>query len=132
MSNNIFQSLKQHLRYASIKGELTTEQLFELPLQSKSGFDLDSVARGINTELKAAGEESFVTAANPARTALALKLDVVKEIIADRQADNEAKAAASANAERRELLKGILAEKQNEALKALTPEQIAEELKKLG
>lgn len=119
------QALKAHVRFPSIKGDLTTEQLFDLPLTSRQGLDLDTVARAVNTELKAAGEESFVgSASNPARTVLALKLDVVKAIIADREAENASKAGAAARKEEIQTLMEIKAGKQQEALKAMTAEQI--------
>lgn len=69
---NIFElATRQKLRFASAKGDLTTEQLWDLPLLISSPtrdvkVDLDTLARSINHELKAQAEESFVsTKANP-------------------------------------------------------------------
>ena len=58
---------QNQLRFESIRGDLTVEQLFQLPLRSKGGFDLDSVAKAVNAELRGASEESFVedTSAGP-------------------------------------------------------------------
>ena len=59
------------------------------PRQSRTGLtstgaraNLDMTARAINVELKAAGEESFVSTANPVVTDLAQKLEIVKFVIA--------------------------------------------------
>lgn len=133
MSENLFlQAAKQRLRFPSIKGEMTAEDLFQLPLTSKQGFDLDTIARNVNNELKAAGEESFVeTNSNPARTTLALKLELVKFVIAERQAENAAKVGAAARQAEVALLKDILADKQNEALRNLPPEELAKRIAEL-
>ena len=60
------------LRFPSAKGNLTVEQLFQLPLKSQTGADLDTVARGINAQLKTTTEESFVedATADPQRQRL--------------------------------------------------------------
>lgn len=127
---NIFeQASRQKLRFPTNKGELTTEQLWDLPLQSKSQFDLDTVAKSVSGELRGATEESFVaTTVNPAKKELELKLEIVKHVIAVRIAENEAAHNAAARKAEREKLLGILADKQDEELKNLTPEQIKERL----
>lgn len=130
---NIFeQASVNKTRFASNKGDLTTEQLWDLPLTSKSGFDLDALAKAVNAELKATAEESFVaTSTNPAKAVLEHKLEILKHIIAVRLAQNEAlRLAAQRTIERRKLL-DILGQKEDQALAALTPEEIRERLAKL-
>lgn len=123
------QASRQKLRFPTNKGALTTEQLWDLPLQSKSQFDLDTVAKSVSGELRGATEESFVaTTVNPAKKELELKLEIVKHVIAVRIAENEAARNAAARKTEREKLLGILADKQDEELKNLTPEQIKERL----
>jgi hypothetical protein len=131
---NIFeQASRQKARFASIKGEITTEQLWDLPLQSKSGFDLDTVAKNVNAELKGVTEESFVaTTSNPAKATLELKLEIVKHVIAVRLAENEAQRSAAAKAAEKQRLLDILAKKEDQALEGLTPEQIRERINQLG
>ncbi len=123
---NIFEQASiLKLRFPSSKGELTTEQLWELPLQSKSQFDLDNVAKAVNGQLRAVTEESFVsTATNPAKDTLQTKLEIVKHIIAAKITENTALRNAAARKAEREKLVGILADKQDEQLKALTPDAI--------
>lgn len=127
------QASRGKLRFPSSKGELTVEQLWDLPLQSKNGFDLDSVAKTVNTELKSMTEESFVSISiNPASGVLALKLDVVKHIIAVRLAENEIVRQRTAKLAERAKLLDILADKQDEQLKALSPEEIKKRLEELA
>lgn len=125
------QASRQKLRFPSLKGELTVEQLWDLPLQSKSGFDLDTIAKSVSRDLKAVTEESFVIETSPANTTLVLKLDLMKHIIAVRLAENAAAVNRAARAAERQKLLGVLADKQDESLKALTPAEIQQRLAEL-
>ncbi len=131
---NIFElASRQKLRFPSTKGDLTTEQLWDLPLTSRTGCDLDSVAKVVNQYLKGVSEESFVAVkVSPAKAGHELRLEIVKHIIAVKLASADDAKKRSENAAERELLTGILHEKNNEALKALTPEEIQARLSKLG
>lgn len=116
---------RQKFRFPSTKGELLTEQLFDLPLKAKNGFDLDSVARAIYTELKQEGEESFVaTSSSPRRTELTQKLDLVKYVIQLRQSENAAAAARVARAEERRKLEEALASVEQRELASATREEL--------
>ena len=99
------------LRFPSDRGELTAEDLFDLPLSARSGFDLDNVAKAVNNELKACGEESFVsTAINPKKKPLEVALDIVKDVIATKQAQNaDALARQHKSEERRKILDALSA-----------------------
>lgn len=124
---------RQKLRFTSIRGDLTTEQLWDLPLQSKSGFDLDSVAKTTNAALKNCTEESFVkTTSNPQKAKYELMMEVIKHIIATRVAEFEALRTAEARKAERERLLNALTVKEEAALQNLTPEQIRERLLALG
>ena len=130
---NLFQlASRQKFRFQSIKGELTTEQLWDLPLTARGGFDLDSVAKQVAAELKAAGEESFVKKnSNPVKTKLEAKLEIVKHVIAAKLEDAEKATKASQNQEERQRLLAVLNRKQDAALEELTPEQIQARLAEL-
>lgn len=130
---NIFeQATRRAIRFESAKGDLSVEQLWDLPLQSRNQFDLDTVAKTVNRQLNAVTEESFVSVReNPAKEILSLKLEIVKHIISVKlQEAEEARNRANKASEKEKLLR-LLDEKQNEALRALTPEEIQERLKAL-
>ncbi len=128
MSNEISifeRASRAKLRFVSIRGLLSVEDLWDLPLTSKTGFDIDSVAREANAQLKAAGEESFVsTKPNPAKALLELQMEIVKHVIAVRLQEQEAAKAKTERKAERERLLGALENKQEEALKGLTAEEI--------
>jgi hypothetical protein len=123
---------RKKFTYPSVVGMLTTEQLWDLPLTSVRGASLDSVARAVNSDLKSVTEESFVAVKpNPAKADLETKLEVVKHIIAVKQ-DERAKADAAADrADKRRKLAEALASKQDQALAAMSEEEIRKQLDEL-
>lgn len=133
MSNIFKKAARLKLRFPSIKGHLTVEQLYDLPLTSKSGFDLDSVAKTINAGLRLASEDSFVsTKPNLEKDLEQLCLDIVKEVIADKIAENEAKAKAVANRHEREKLLEVLQGKKDAALANLSEEELEAKIRALS
>ena len=132
---NIFERASRgKLRFASPVGELTTEQLWDLPLTATGNRpNLDALARAVFAELKGLDEGSFVTQKpDPRRADMELRLDLLKHVIA---AKLEAKAAAEkavADAERKRKLLNALASKEEAQLAGLTKEEIEAEIAKLG
>lgn len=134
MSENIFETAsREKFRFSSGLGELTVEQLWDLPLK-KAGTrnDLDSVARIINDAIKANTEESFVDV-KPVRTLdiLNTKMSIVKHIINVKQEENKARVEALEKKARKEQLLEALAAKDENDLKSMSREQIQAELAKL-
>lgn len=133
MSNNFKKAARLKLRFPSVKGILTVEQLYDLPLTSKGGCDLDSVAKTVNGYLRQASEDSFVnTKPNLEKDLNQLCLDIVKEVIADRIAENEANAKAVANRHEREKLLTVLEGKKDAALANLTEAELEERIRALS
>lgn len=128
-------ALRNKYRYPSVRGELTTEQLWDLPLQSTRANtpDLDSVAKEINRQLKEQTEESFVeTKSNPLKTELEGKLEIVKHVIATKQAENAAARTAAERRQERERLQQLLALKDQQELEGLSKEEIQRRLDALS
>lgn len=127
------QATRGKLRFESSKGPLTTEQLWEVPLIAKVGtFSLDEVAKAAKRELDAATEESFVeTKVNAAKVTAELKLEVVKYIISVRVAEVAAANKRKERAELRKQLTEALAEKQVDAIKGMSVEEIQRKLDEL-
>ena len=134
MSQSLFEfALRAKLRFSTGRGVVTTEQLWELPLQSKDGFDLDSVARTVNTELKSVSEESFVsTKTNKEQDTLEKALEIVKYIIAVKIAEADARKDSAAKAAERKRLVDLIGEKRDEELKKLDSSELEARLAALG
>lgn len=131
---NIFErAARAKLRFVSIKGELVIEQLWDLPLQSTTGFDLDSIAKNTNAQLKALTADSFIPSArpNPAKAELELKLEILVHIIGVRVDENQKKLLKAHNDARRTKLYDALEKKQDAELLGMSAEDIRKELDKL-
>lgn len=120
---------RKKLRFASPKGLLTTEDLWDLPMTGNTS--LDTVSKLANRDVKVSAEESFVVDATPVNDIAVLKLDVLKHIIVVRKAEQAARMAAQEKADRRRKLLDLLAEKDNEKDAAMTREEILKELESL-
>ncbi len=120
-------------RFPSNRGQLTTEDLWSLPLTSKTRFDLDNVAKAVNEALQAASTTSFVsTEADPRKGELENQLEIVKHIIAVRLEENAAlRNEAARKAEKAKLL-DILATRQDDALHGLTQDELLAKIDALG
>lgn len=127
---NLFEiATRKAYRFASLKGELTVEQLWQLPLTSRGGTDLDTLAKGINKELKSQEEESFVqTSTNPRRGELENKLEILKHIIQVKQTEAEAATKRQANTMERHKLQELLAKKNDQELEGLSKEDLEKKL----
>jgi hypothetical protein len=123
---NIFeQASRLKLRFTTPRGDLATEDLWSLPLQSDTKVNLDTLARMVAKQIREReAVESFVEPTRTAGDTLDLQLDILKFVIASRKADNAALLARRAAASEVEMLQGLLAKKQNEALESLSEEEI--------
>lgn len=125
---------RRKYRFASVKGDLTAEQLWDLPLVITSPTrdlkcDLDTIARGINTELKGITEESFVQITPDPRNAdLETKLAVVKHVIGVRMKEAENARAAADRAQKRAKLLDALAAQEDKAMQSMSKEDILKQL----
>lgn len=131
---NIFErAARRKLRFSTNNGELSTETLFDLPLTHPTKLNLNSIGLAIMQELKDLGELSLVeTKPDPRKALLELRLEIVKHIIASKQADEAAAETRAKRAALRSQLTEVLASKESEALKSLSVEDIRKKLEELG
>ncbi|MFI5297262.1 MAG: hypothetical protein ACHREM_04125 [Polyangiales bacterium] len=126
MIENIFEfATRNKIRFASVRGEITVEQLWDTPLRSSDNFNLDAIAKAANKTWKDATEESFVSSARtPAHDRLEATLEVVKRVIEVKLADEEATKKRADNRVEKEKLLKILAEKQDGKLSDLSEKEL--------
>ena len=118
------------LRFDTSRGQVSVEDLWRMPLTNSEGFCLDTVAIEVNGQLKQKGE-SFVAPVSTEDSVLNLKLDILKHIIAVKLKEIQEKEDALAKKQKKEYLLSILKEKQNEALKSMSMEDLEKELNAL-
>lgn len=121
------------LRFISQIGELTTEQLWDLPLTgSAERPNLDTMARNIYAELKGLEEVSFVEVKpDPRKDGLELRLEILKHVIKAKLDARAIAEKAAENAERKRKLLAALASKEEAELAGMSREDIEAEIGKL-
>ena len=113
---NIFEyAAKNKLRFATERGLLTAEDLFDIKLSNQAGPSLDKIAISLDEELSKT-EKSFVKKVTPQNKELQIKLDIVKHVISVKQDQEEAKVAAEARDTQRPILQDAGAKKKLEAI----------------
>lgn len=116
------------LRFSTSIGMLSAEDLWDLPLSSRTGTaNLDDVARNLDADLKQGAGISFVTKTTAVNDLLKLKFDIVLHIISIKLAEADAAAQVRANKDKKQQLLGIIAQKENETLMGTS----LDELKKM-
>ncbi len=132
---NIFErASRRKLRFESDRGDLTAEQLWDLPLIDTRGrLNLDQMARGVNTVLKSLEGESFVEIKpDPRKIELELQLDILKHVIASKMADAAAAEKRAANVARQQKILAALANREDQELTAKSKEELLAELEQLS
>ena len=87
-------SSRLKLRFETDRGNVSVEDLWDMPLTSRATTSLDDVAKQLHRSLKENEEESFVIEKSGANEMLEMKFSVVKHVIKVRLAEQ----AASENA----------------------------------
>jgi hypothetical protein len=117
--SNFQKASRLKLRFSTNKGELSTEDLWDLSLES-----LDVIAKGVNKRLKDETEESFIGKKSTNNTVLELKLELLKEVIEFKLKEKEAKALRSAKNAKLAQLKELANNKANEQMSGMSLEEI--------
>ena len=128
---NLFeQAIRRKLRFQTSRGEISTEALFDLPLTSANGFDLDNLAKSVKRELDKSAEESFVSTARASTATIenTLRLDLIKAVIAEKLELKRRQEQAATLAERRQQLLGALDDRNRAELASMSKEDILAEL----
>lgn len=110
---------RKKFRFSSERGELTVEQLWDIPLTSRSGFSVNNIAIEVNRELKSLEEESFVeTSRNPRRDTLRAMLELLKTVISVRQEEAQEASEATERATKRQAIMAAIEAKEQEGLQS--------------
>nr|WP_313963957.1 hypothetical protein [uncultured Peptostreptococcus sp.] len=135
MSKNIYkEALLNRVRFSTNVGLLTLEEVMDLPLTSKSGLSVDSLAVDLVNKLKNENKE-IVSLVNEDKEDIEryvdeLKLEVLKDIIEYKKALIEEKRKAQAeNSEKRRIMEA-LARKKEDKYNDMSIEELEELSKK--
>lgn len=128
---NIFEiASRKKVRFPTPQGNLSVEELWELPLTSKTNkANLDDIAKELYAQVQDQGKTvSFVMKTTEVQNStLMLQFDIVRHIIDVRLEENKAASQARENAEKKQRLLSLIAQKEDAAL----AETSLDELKKM-
>lgn len=110
---------RERVRFASSKGSLCVEDLWQLSLES-----LNSIAKDTNKELKETEEEDFIGTRPKTNPTLQLKMDILKRIIEVRLEEKETKAKRVERNTKLANLRQLANEKSAEAIQGKSLEEI--------
>lgn len=115
------------LRFDIDRGNITVEDLWDLPLTSTRMMSLDDLAKHLNKAVKESAEESFVVEKSATNAVLELKFEIVKHVIAIKLADVEASKNAVDNKAKKDKILAVISAKEDNELEG----QSMDDLKKM-
>ena len=124
-------ALKMGLTFSTERGNLSIQQVWQLPLTGNGGFSLKTVSRELLKEVKATQEEDLVTETNSVDADNQLRLDIIKFIIADKKEDEEEKRLSVEKKIKKQKLQELIAQKQDQVNGGKSLEELQEELANL-
>lgn len=125
--DNFEKASRLKLRFATHRGSLAAEDLWDLNLDS-----LDSIAKSVNTQLRNEGEESFIpSTTNKPSSNNDLRLDILKHVIEVKVAEKDKRQARAETLAKLAQLKELAQAKATEQLASKSLEEINAEIEKL-
>lgn len=122
---------KEKYRFETARGNITTEDLWDMPLTNLDGFSLDNLAKSLNRALKESEEESFVIQRSNASNVIDSKLDIVKRVIEVKLLDIKEKENAVAKEAKKGKILDILADKEDSSLRSKSKKDLMKMLEDL-
>ena len=134
--SNVFEiAAKNKYRFKTQSGNLTVEDLFDLPIKSDTNkLNLYSIAKSLAKGLGETDNELLSSIFNESvkvNTDTKNMFDIVQRVVEIKREENEKRATKAKNKADKERLLEILAKKQDQSLESLTEEQILAKLKEL-
>lgn len=134
MIKNIFEyASRNKLRFISTRGDLTSEQLWDVPLRSNDRFNLNEIAKYASAQVKGLEEENFVEKQRTTRhTEAETALEIVKHVINVKIEAEVVAAKRIENKRKKERLIAVLEEKQVGKLSELSERELKKQIAELS
>ena len=127
MSELFFNAVKNKYRFPSKRGNLTTEQLFDLSCK-----ELDEIYGELAERVDATPRKSLLSPRTKADSELEDMAEIVKRVFEYKESVRERIEKAQETRQKKQRLLDILAEKRDDALKNMTEEELLKKLRELG
>jgi thiamine biosynthesis protein ThiC len=118
------QATRENWLFQTPKGTANVHDLWYLPLESDKVMSLNSVAIALHNSLSSATGVSFVKSKSPADTLTLNKLELVKDIIATKEAEALATQTAKATESHNSKIDQLIAAKVEQELSTMSIEQL--------
>jgi len=113
-------AVRSHLRF-NYRGQCSVEDLWDLSVE-----ELNLIFKNLNMELKITKEESLLEVKTLGNEILELKVNIVKHIVKVMLEERQVRENGVLRSEKKQKLLGLIAEKQDEALKGKSVEELNE------
>lgn len=124
MSNLFERATRQRLRFETIAGNISVEDIWSLPLCSGK-VNLNDLAKELNKEIKTFEEEDFVNkTSNSKNEDIKLKFDIILYVIKYKTEQAEAKERATLTLEKRRSIQALIEKKESQQLENLSIEEL--------
>lgn len=124
MSNLFERATRQKLRFETIAGNISVEDIWSLPLCSGK-VNLNDLAKELNKEIKTFEEEDFVNkTSNSKNEDIKLKFDIILYVIKYKTEQAEAKERATLTLEKRRSIQALIEKKESQQLENLSIEEL--------
>lgn len=121
---NYKNATQQKLRFQTNRGLLSTEQLWDLSIE-----DLDTLAVSLEAQHKESGKKSFIVTKSVKDKTTKLRFDIVLDVLTTKVEEAQAASEAAEVKEHNKKIIGLIADKQDEALKGKSVKQLEAMLK---
>lgn len=101
------------------KGQISVEDLWDLKVE-----ELDVIFKTLNAQAKLAKEESLLSVKTTEEKTLEAKINIIKHIVNVKQEEAALAKQRVENKQKREQILSLIADKQNEAMKGMSIEQL--------
>lgn len=109
------------------RGVLSVEDLWDLSVR-----ELDDIYKSLNQKLKASQEDSLLGKKSKEDEVLALKVEIIKTVVATLLQEAEDRKTMRKRIEEKEKIMGIMAGKQDAELQGMSMEELQKKLDGLG
>lgn len=117
---------KLKLRFSTSKGNLSTEDLWDLSLEQ-----LDAIAVKLDEQIEKSPRKSFIKTVSKGNEILELKFAIIKDVIDTKMAEQAARENQQAKSAQRQKLLELIAEKEDSELKGKSAEELRKMLDEL-
>lgn len=127
MSANVFEiAVREKYRFP-YKGLVSVEDMWDLPVT-----ELDKVFKELNKQVKTAQEESLLETKTKEDEILENKIDIVRHIVSIKQKESKDKMMERQRKAQKQRIMEIMADKEDEALKGKSLDELQKMLDELG